>query len=67
LPGAIDAQLQRDSGISFFEYLVLAALPESPGRCMRMSDLAQHVNGSVSRLSNVAKTVSYVVSRTSRL
>jgi DNA-binding MarR family transcriptional regulator len=55
LPGAIDAQLQRDSGISFFEYLVLAALSESPGRCMRMSDLAQHVNGSVSRLSNVAK------------
>ncbi|WP_230862528.1 MarR family winged helix-turn-helix transcriptional regulator [Amycolatopsis camponoti] len=55
LPGAIDAQLQRDSGLAFFEYLVLAALSESPGRCMRMSDLAQHVNGSVSRLSNVAK------------
>lgn len=30
LPGEIDAQLQRDSGISFFEYLVLAALSESP-------------------------------------
>jgi DNA-binding MarR family transcriptional regulator len=55
LPGAIDAQLQRDSGISFFEYLVLAALSMSSDRCLRMSDLAQHVNGSVSRLSNVAK------------
>jgi DNA-binding MarR family transcriptional regulator len=55
LPGEIDAQLQRDSGISFFEYLVLAALSMSPDRCLRMSDLAQHVNGSVSRLSNVAK------------
>ncbi|KDN21725.1 MarR family winged helix-turn-helix transcriptional regulator [Amycolatopsis rifamycinica] len=55
LPGAIDAQLQRDSGLSFFEYLVLAALSESPGRRLRMSELAQHVNSSVSRLSNVAK------------
>jgi DNA-binding MarR family transcriptional regulator len=55
LPGEIDAQLQRDSGISFFEYLVLAALSMSPDRCLRMSDLAQHVNGSVTRLSNVAK------------
>ncbi|WP_432830053.1 MarR family winged helix-turn-helix transcriptional regulator [Dactylosporangium sp. CA-092794] len=55
LPGEIDAQLQRDSGISFFEYLVLAALSMSPDRCLRMSDLAQHANGSVSRLSNVAK------------
>jgi len=55
LPGEIDAQLQRDSGISFFEYLVLAALSMSSDRCLRMSDLAQHVNGSVTRLSNVAK------------
>ena len=55
LPGAFDAQLQRDSGISFFEYLVLAGLSMSPGRRMRMSDLAQFVNGSLSRLSNVAK------------
>jgi DNA-binding MarR family transcriptional regulator len=55
LPGEIDAQLQRDSGISFFEYLVLAALSMSSDRCLRMSELAQHVNGSVTRLSNVAK------------
>ena len=55
LPGEIDAQLQRDSGISFFEYLVLAALSMSPDRCLRMSDLAQHANGSMTRLSNVAK------------
>ncbi len=55
LPGEFDAQLQRDSGISFFEYLVLAGLSMSPGRRMRMSDLAQFVNGSLSRLSNVAK------------
>jgi DNA-binding MarR family transcriptional regulator len=55
LPGAFDAQLQRDSGVSFFEYLVLAGLSMSPGRRMRMSDLAQFVNGSLSRLSNVVK------------
>ncbi|WP_229795235.1 MarR family winged helix-turn-helix transcriptional regulator [Saccharothrix coeruleofusca] len=55
LPSEIDTQLQRDSGISFFEYLVLAALSMSPGRRLRMSELAQHVNGSGSRLSNVAK------------
>ncbi|MGC4806108.1 MarR family winged helix-turn-helix transcriptional regulator [Micromonospora sp. DT233] len=55
LPGEIDGQLQRDSGMSFFEYLVLSALSMSPGRCLRMSELAQHVNGSVTRLSNVAK------------
>ncbi|MEV6488575.1 MarR family transcriptional regulator [Actinoplanes sp. NPDC051633] len=55
LPGEIDTRLQRDSGISFFEYLVLASLSMSPGRRMRMSDLAQYVNGSLSRLSNVVK------------
>jgi DNA-binding MarR family transcriptional regulator len=55
LPTAFDAQLQRDNGISFFEYLVLAGLSMAPGRRLRMSYLAQFVNGSLSRLSNVVK------------
>src|ERR1700755_2027562 len=55
LPGEFDAQLQRDSGISFFEYLVLAGLSMSPGHRLRMSELAQFANGSLSRLSNVVK------------
>jgi DNA-binding MarR family transcriptional regulator len=55
LPGAFDAQLERDSEISFFEYLVLGGLSMAPGRRMRMSELAQFVNGSLSRLSNVVK------------
>ncbi|MET1073350.1 MAG: MarR family transcriptional regulator [Umezawaea sp.] len=55
LPAEIDAQLQRDSGIQYFEYLVLGALSMSPDRRMRMSDLAEFVNGSPSRLSNVVK------------
>jgi DNA-binding MarR family transcriptional regulator len=55
LPGQFDAQLQRDSGITFFEYLVLSSLSMAPSRRLRMTDLAEHVNGSLSRLSNVAK------------
>jgi DNA-binding MarR family transcriptional regulator len=55
LAGVFDAQLQRDSGISFFEYLVLGGTSMAPGRRMRMSDLAQFTNGSLSRLSNVVK------------
>ena len=40
LPSALDAQLQRDAGLSHFEYMVLAGLSEAPGRTRQMSDLA---------------------------
>jgi DNA-binding MarR family transcriptional regulator len=53
-PAELDAQLQRDAGLTHFEYWVLMVLSESPGRSMRMSDLAAMVNGSQSRLSHVA-------------
>jgi DNA-binding MarR family transcriptional regulator len=55
LPGVLDYQLQRDSDLTHFEYLVLAGLSESPGRSRRMSDLAGFANGSLSRLSHVVK------------
>lgn len=55
LQGPLDAQLQRDSGITLFEYLVLSSLSMRPDETARMSDLAMLVNGSLSRLSNVAK------------
>jgi len=55
LPGVLDYQLQRDSGLTHFEYLVLAGLSESPGRSRRMSELAGFANGSLSRLSHVVK------------
>jgi DNA-binding MarR family transcriptional regulator len=55
LPGALDAQLQRDSELSLFEYFVLSSLSISPERTRRMSELATIVNGSLSRLSNVVK------------
>jgi len=53
LPSALDAQLQRDAGLSHFEYLVLAGLSEAPERTRRMSELAAVANGSLSRLSHV--------------
>lgn len=55
LPAALDAQLQRDAGLSFFEYMVLAMLSEQPTRTMRMSELAGMTNASLSRLSHVVK------------
>jgi DNA-binding MarR family transcriptional regulator len=54
LPNALDAQMQRDAGISHYEYLVLAGLSMTAGRTTRMSDLAVFTEGSLSRLSNVA-------------
>jgi DNA-binding MarR family transcriptional regulator len=51
LPGALDAQLQRDAGMSHFEYQVVAALSEAPERTLRMSTLAARSEGSLARLS----------------
>ena len=51
LPAALDAQLQRDSGISHFEYGILFALSEADGRTLRMSELAGYANSTLSRLS----------------
>jgi DNA-binding MarR family transcriptional regulator len=55
LPAALDTQMQRDSGLSHFDYLVLATLSEAPARTRRMSELAALANGSLSRLSHVVK------------
>ena len=55
LPGVLDAQLQRESGINLFEYMVLSRLSMAPGRTSRMSELAEPTGGSLSRLSNVIK------------
>jgi DNA-binding MarR family transcriptional regulator len=53
LSPALDAQLQRDSDLTHFDYLCLAMLSESEDRTLRMSDLAGRVNASLSRLSHV--------------
>jgi DNA-binding MarR family transcriptional regulator len=52
LPGVLDTQLQRDSGLSLFDYHVLSSLSAAEGRTLRMSELAVMASGSLSRLSN---------------
>ena len=49
---ALDRQLQRDSGMPHTYYQVLAMLSESPGRSLRMSELAALTTSSPSRLSH---------------
>lgn len=67
LPGLLDQQLQRDADLSFFEYMVLAVLAEQTPPRLRMSQLSALTNGSLSRLSHVAKRLEhkkYIVRRT---
>jgi DNA-binding MarR family transcriptional regulator len=51
LPAVLDTQLQRDAGISHFEYIVMARLSTAPDRTLRMSVLATLAEGSLPRLS----------------
>jgi DNA-binding MarR family transcriptional regulator len=55
LPGALDAQLLRDAGLTHFEYGVLMALGGAPERTMRMTELASRTNATLPRLSHVAR------------
>ncbi|WP_136706375.1 MarR family transcriptional regulator [Agromyces sp. H66] len=55
LPGALDAQLLRDAGLTHFEYVALMALAEAPDRTMRMTELASRTNATLPRLSHVAR------------
>lgn len=53
LMSALDAQLRRDAGMTFFEHSVLAVLSDAPDHTLRMSELAVLSEGSLSRLSQV--------------
>jgi DNA-binding MarR family transcriptional regulator len=53
LPGVLDSQLRRDSGVTHFEYFVMAVLSETSGGTMRMTELAGATNATPSRLSHV--------------
>jgi DNA-binding MarR family transcriptional regulator len=53
LPAALDRQLRRDSGLTHFEYQVLAGLSGAPARTLRMSRLAEFTEGELPRLSQV--------------
>ncbi|MEU0474807.1 MarR family winged helix-turn-helix transcriptional regulator [Streptomyces olivaceus] len=54
LPAALDARMQREAQLTFFEYMVLSVLSEQPARTMQMSALAARTAASLSRLSHVA-------------
>jgi len=55
LPPLLDAELQRDAGLNFFEYTVLAMLSEQGDRMLRMTRLAAVTNASPSRLSHAVR------------
>lgn len=54
LPPELDRQLQRDAGLTHFEYQVLAGLSQAPEHTLRMSTLAGFTEGQLPRLSQVA-------------
>jgi DNA-binding MarR family transcriptional regulator len=53
LPATLDAQLNRDEGLTHFEYFCLAMLSEAPNRTLRMTALATRTNATLPRLSRV--------------
>jgi DNA-binding MarR family transcriptional regulator len=53
VPRALDAQLQRDAGLSHFEYMVMVNLSNADDHVLRMSQLAALCHSSLSRLSHV--------------
>ena len=50
----LDRELQREAGMPHAYYEILVVLSESPGRTMRMSELADRLFSSRSRLSHAA-------------
>jgi DNA-binding MarR family transcriptional regulator len=52
LDGALDRQLQRESGMPHTYYLILAMLSDAPEHTLRMSELASATQSSQSRLSH---------------
>ena len=53
VPAALEAQLQRDAGLTHMGYLVMMTLSERPDRRLPMSHLAKRACASLSRLSHV--------------
>jgi DNA-binding MarR family transcriptional regulator len=51
LPVLLDAQLQRDAGLTHYEYGLLYALSSAPDRTLRMSVLAGYATSSLTKLS----------------
>lgn len=53
LPAALDAQLQSESDMTHFEFMVLSVLQQAKGAALRTKDLAEAVNATMPRLSRV--------------
>ena len=51
LPAVLNDQLEREAGISHFEYVIMARLSMAPNRQLRMSVVATLAEGSLPRLS----------------
>ncbi|MFI6318796.1 MarR family winged helix-turn-helix transcriptional regulator [Nonomuraea sp. NPDC050556] len=51
LPGALEAQLLRDSDLTLLGYMILARLDDTPDATLRMSQIATMANGSLPRTS----------------
>ncbi|TLS41602.1 MarR family transcriptional regulator [Streptomyces montanus] len=51
LEDAIDRQLQQEAGMPHLYYSILAALSEAPHHCLRMTDLAERLKITRSRLT----------------
>jgi DNA-binding MarR family transcriptional regulator len=60
VPSALDSRLQREFGVTHFEYRVMALLHDAPQRRMRLSTLAARGHGSISRLSHVVSKLERV-------
>lgn len=58
VPRALDADLERDQGMSTGEYFVLVNLSEAPDHTLRMSELALRGGLSPSRISRVVDGMS---------
>ena len=57
LEEALDRQLQRDAGIPHAYYAILVALSETPDRALRMSELADRMHYSQSRLTHAVTSL----------
>jgi DNA-binding MarR family transcriptional regulator len=55
LPAVLDSQLRAESGLTHYEYFVIAMLSEAPERTLRMSSLGQRTNATLPRLSHVVR------------
>lgn len=55
LPVSLDAQLQQDSGMTHYEFVVLSLLRFAPDSTLQSKELAARTNATLPRLSHVVR------------